>query len=106
MARIDTNIFRDVSTTKHTVPSDEAIYSELRNVELKIMRVKGSASWISYIMLKPKEQDWYLKQQALLNNDNPIDSLLQSGFNFLDVNDLATITRINEDTSTLHLRTL
>lgn len=51
MARIDTNIFRDVSTTKHTVPSDDAIHSELKNVHIKIMRVKSAAHFIDYIVL-------------------------------------------------------
>lgn len=31
---------------------------------------------------------------------------MKSGFNFLDVNDLATINRINEDNTQLHLKNL
>jgi hypothetical protein len=61
MARIDTNIFRDVSTTKHTVPSDEAIHSELKNVHIKIMRVKSAAHFLDYIVLQPTQPDWHHK---------------------------------------------
>jgi hypothetical protein len=59
MGRIDTNIFRDVSTTKHTVPSDEAIYSELRGDDIKIVRLKSAAFWINYVALTPNEPDWH-----------------------------------------------
>jgi hypothetical protein len=62
MARIDTNIFRDVSTTKHTVPTDEAIHSELKNVHIKIMRLKAAGFWMDYCVLTPSEPDWYQKQ--------------------------------------------
>lgn len=97
MTRIDTNIFRDVSTTKNTVPTDEAIQAELKDVDIKILRLKSAAGWIEYVALTPSIPDWQLKQQAILNSENPIDSLLKSGFNYLDVNDMATVNRINED---------
>jgi hypothetical protein len=58
MCRIDTNIFRDVSTTKNQVPSDEAINSEMKNTNIKIMRLKTSAPWVDYIALTPRESDW------------------------------------------------
>lgn len=106
MARIDTNIFRDVSTTKHTVPSDEAIQSELKDCDIKIMRLKSAVDWIDYVALTPSEPDWHQKQQAMLSSDNPTDTLLKSGFNFLDVNDLATVNRINEDNTQLHLKSV
>jgi hypothetical protein len=54
------------------------------------------------VILTPNEPDWHKKQQALLSNENNIDALLKAGFNFIDVNDLATINRINEDNAILH----
>lgn len=106
MARVDTNIFRDMSTTKASVPSDEALESELKNVDIKILRLKTAKYWIDYVALTPTEPEWSQKQQAILNLDNPDDTLLKSGMNFLDVNDLATVSRINEDNSHLHLANL
>lgn len=97
MTRIDTNIFRDVSTIKHTVPTDEAIQSELKDVDIKIIRLKSAAAWIDYVCLTANVPDWQQKQSALLSSENPDDKLLKSAFNYLDVNDLATINRINED---------
>ena len=70
MARVDTNIFRDMSTTKSSVPSDEALQAELRNMDLKIMRLKTAAFWISYITLTPSDPEWHQKQQAILNSEN------------------------------------
>ena len=102
MTRIDTNIFRDLSTQKGTVPSDEALQSELKSIDLKVLRLRSAAHWIDYCILKPSEPEWHQKQQALLNLNNPVDSLLRAGMNFLDVNDLATVNRINEDNARLH----
>ena len=42
------------------------------------------------------------KQAAFLATNNPIDALLKSAINFLDVNDLATVNRILEETARLH----
>ena len=104
--RLDMNIFLDVSTTKHTVPTEEAFQSEFRNSDIKILRLKSAAYWIDYVALQPTEPDWHTKQQAILNNENPTDTLLKQGFNFLDVNDLATVNRINEDNAHLHQESL
>ena len=38
----------------------------------------------------------------MLNHNNPIDSLLVSAINFLDVNDLASVNRVNEDNAIMH----
>ena len=84
------------------MPSDEAIGLELRNSDIKVIRLKNAAYWIQYIILIPNEPDWHKKQRAILSHDNPIDQLFKAGMNFLDVNDLATVNRINEDNSTLH----
>jgi len=59
MSRIDTNLFRDVSTTKQTVPSDEAIDAELKDFDIKLIRLKSSASWIDYVILTPTEPEWH-----------------------------------------------
>ena len=62
MTRIDTNIFRDVSTTKHTVPTDDAIAAEMKYTDIKIIRFKSAANWIDYVALTPSEPDWHIKQ--------------------------------------------
>ena len=62
MTRIDTNIFRDVSTTKHTVPSDEVIATELKGSDLKVIRLKSASFWVDYVVLSPSEPDWHHKQ--------------------------------------------
>lgn len=77
--------------------------SELRHVDIKILRLKSAAYWVDYVLLTPAEPEWHQKQQAILNCDNPIDTLVKQGFNFLDVNDMATVNRINEDNSHLHI---
>jgi hypothetical protein len=61
MARVDTNIFRDMSTTKASVPSDEALESELKNVDIKILRLKSARYWIDYVALTPNEPEWSQK---------------------------------------------
>ena len=66
------------------------------------MRLKSASYWIDYICMTPTEPEWHKKQQALLNNNNPIDNLVKSAMNFLDVHDLASINRINEDNAILH----
>jgi hypothetical protein len=99
MTYIDTNIFRDVSTTKNQIPSEDAIYSELKDKTVKILRLKTSVHWLCYIGFTATKEDWYLKQEAMLNCDNPDDTLLKNVFDFLDVNDLATINRISEDSA-------
>jgi len=41
-----------------------------------------------------------------LSADSPIDTLLQSGMNFLDVNDIASVCRIIEDNASLHEKSI
>lgn len=50
------------------------------------------------------EPDWHQRQQAVLNCDLSIDNLLKAGMNFLDVSDLATVARINEDNANKHIQ--
>ena len=102
MTRVDTNIFRDISTTPNMVPDDESLAHEMRNENIKVIRLKSCAYWIDYVCLKPSEPDWHRKQQAILFNNNPEDTLTRSGMNFLDVGDLASVNRINEDNALLH----
>ena len=106
MTRVDTNIFRDISTTPNMVPDDDSLAYEMRNDDIKVIRLKSSAYWIDYVCMTPFEPDWHRKQQALLNNGNPIDSLTRSGMNFLDSSDLASVNRINEDNALLHQQTI
>ncbi len=103
MTRIDTNIFRDISSAKTAIPNDASMSSEYRHTpDVKVMRVKSAAYWLSSVTLTAGEPDWHKKQQALLRSENPPDKLLESGMNYLDVNDLATVNRINEDNALLH----
>jgi hypothetical protein len=104
MARVDTNIFTDISTTKAQVPSEQALAGDIKNMDLKVHRLKSSAYWICYIILQPVEPDWHQKQQAVLGCDLVIDNLLKAGMNFLDVADLATVARINEDNANKHVQ--
>jgi len=62
MTRIDTNIFRDITSTKGNIPTDEALGQELRNSDIKVMRLKSAAYWIDYVILTPTEPDWHKKQ--------------------------------------------
>ena len=61
MTRIDTNIFRDISTTRNQVPSDESLVYELRNEDLKVIRLKSANYWIDYVCMLPTEQEWHKK---------------------------------------------
>ena len=106
MTRIDTNIFRDITTTRDRVPNDESLAYELRNTDIKVIRLKSCNYWIDYVCMTPTEPEWHKKQQAILHNNNPSDSLLVSGMNFLDVNDLASVNRINEDNAIVHQQTV
>lgn len=56
MTRVDTNIFRDMSTTPNMVPDDESLAYELRNDhDIKVIRLKSSAYWIDYVCMLPTE---------------------------------------------------
>jgi hypothetical protein len=102
MAKIDTNIFRDISTEPDTCPSNDSILEDLKDSDIRILRLKSAYSWICYVALSPNKPDWLKKQMAILGNVVKNDSLLVSAMNFLDVNDLATVNSINEDTANEH----
>jgi hypothetical protein len=52
---------------------------------IKVIRLKSAASWVDYIALTPEEPDWHVKQQAIINCDNPIDTLLRNAISLLDI---------------------
>ena len=62
MSRVDTNIFRDISTARASVPSDQSLAYELRNSDIKVMRLKSAQYWVDYICLTPTEPEWHKKQ--------------------------------------------
>ena len=102
MMRIDTNIFKDISTAKHTVPSQDSLNTDPTLSSLHVLRLKSSASFLDYVCVQPRIPASLQKQAAYLSTNNPVDSLLKSAMNFLDVNDLATVNRILEETARLH----
>lgn len=57
--KVDSNIFRDLSTTKGNVPSDDAIAAELKLVDVKVIRLKTAKHWIDYVALTPSEPEWH-----------------------------------------------
>ena len=102
MVKIDTNIFKDISTTKNNVPSQEYLNTDPSFQDIKVTRMKTCAYWIDYVCIFPKVPAYSLKQAAMLSTNNFVDSLLRSAINFLDVNDLATVNKILEETARLH----
>ena len=61
MTRIDTSIFKDVSTTPNLVPDAESLAFELRNENIKVIRLKSCAYWLDYICMLPTEPEWHQK---------------------------------------------
>lgn len=68
--------------------------------------MKSAEWWVGYICLTANEPDWLRKQNAVLNHENPPDSLVRSALNLLDVNDLASLQRITEDNCILNLQNI
>jgi len=66
------------------------------------MRLKSASHWIDYVILSASEPDWLQKQEAVLNNKNPVDTLLSSTIEYLDINDLTTVLRAIDDNAHLH----
>jgi len=54
MVKIDTNIFKDISTTSNNVPSQEFLNTDLGFQTVKVVRMKSSAYWIDYVCVFPK----------------------------------------------------
>lgn len=79
---------------------------EVKKEDIKVLRLKGCGYWIDYVCLVPTQNDWDKKQEGILNNNNPIDSLIVNGMNLLDANDLASVSKINEELALLHQSTV
>lgn len=64
------------------------------------------ADWLPYICWEPIVNQCIKRQNNLLSNriENPIDSLLVSCFEFMDVNEAGATNKILEDAATAHLR--
>jgi len=64
------------------------------------------ADWLRYVCWEPyisevvKRQNFSLSSQST----NPIDSLLMSAFEFIDVNEAGAANKILEDSATAHVR--
>ena len=54
MLKIDTNIFKDISTTKNNVPSQEYLNTDPSFADVKVVRLKSCAYWIDYVCVFPK----------------------------------------------------
>ncbi len=54
MVKIDTNIFKDISTTKNNIPSQESLNVDEGFKNIKVIRMKSSAYWIDYVCVFPK----------------------------------------------------
>lgn len=54
MMKIDTNIFRDISTTKHNIPSEESMHLDAGFNNIKVVRLKSSTYWLDYVCVFPK----------------------------------------------------
>jgi hypothetical protein len=108
LTQVDTNIFRDISTTPDKVPTNENIQNDIKDEvpSIRIMRLKSCAFFIDYICLVPDKPDWLKKQMAVIGAQDRVDTLLKSAFNYLDVNDLASVNQINEDSAAEHRRAL
>jgi hypothetical protein len=79
---------------------------DMHKHKVKIMRLKSASWWIDYVILVANVPDWLKEQQAILNHVDRIDTLLQSAFNYLDVNDQASINQINEDSAAEHRKAI
>lgn len=62
------------------------------------------ADWLPYICWSAQVSDVLSRQNQVLSceEDNPIDSLLQSAFEFIDVNEISAATRIVEEAAKAH----
>ena len=54
MAKIDTNIFRDLNMSKQNLPTEESLAYDPSFNSLKVVRLKPSEQWMAYICLEPK----------------------------------------------------
>lgn len=64
------------------------------------------ADWLKFVCWEPLVSEILQRQNQVLSNpkDNPIDSLLLSAFEFVDVNEAGAANKILEDAATAHVR--
>lgn len=64
------------------------------------------ADWLKYVCWLPSISDEVKRQNNALSSldENPIDSLLLSAFEFIDVNEAGAANKILEDAATAHVR--
>ena len=64
------------------------------------------ADWLQYVCWNPSIPDIQKKQNHIFSSmdENPIDSLLLSAFEFIDVNEAGAANKILEDSATAHVR--
>lgn len=101
------------SNSKEQDEQDHARNNLIRRIkEMKIFSLDETdyklvkADWLPYVCWQPSISDFVKKQNNLLSNkdENPIDSLLLSSFEFTDVNEAGATNKILEDAATAHLR--
>ena len=65
-----------------------------------------SADWLKYVCWQPHVHDEIKRQNNRLSNhiDNPLDKLLVSAFELVDVNEAGAVNKILEDAATAHVR--
>jgi hypothetical protein len=50
MNKIDTNIFRDISTTKTNIPTQESLSYDNSFSDIKVVRIKA-VTWLDYVII-------------------------------------------------------
>ena len=57
MARIDTNIFKDMSTSHQNLPNEQSFRHDSAFSNLKVIRLKSAASWMDYVVMESHVSD-------------------------------------------------
>lgn len=100
--RTDPNIFKDVSTSSKFIPTERALNEEVDRIKLRVLRVKA-CPWLEYIVLSPSIEDWQRRQEAMLfAEENPVDTMFKGAMDFLDVNDLSSVTQVISEAAATH----
>lgn len=77
-------------------------FFSLDETEYKLQR----ADWLRYVCWQPAVSETLKRANNLLSSieENPVDSLLLSAFEFIDVNESGAANKILEDSATAHVR--
>jgi len=77
-------------------------FFSLDETEFKLTR----ADWLRFVCWQPEVSDFVKTQNQVLSSleENPIDSLLLSAFEFIDVNEAGASNKILEDSATAHVK--